>query len=109
MEYTVVSAAKMPKLIEEVNDMISQGWMPLEGGFQVQNFTDTSVRYLQAMVKVFPWSVKNMMGAIRQGASVQNPILVESPKEEPPKAISASKKSSKKSSSKKNGARSKSR
>ncbi len=73
MECKVAYTAKIPQLVEEVNDLVAQDWMPLEGGFQVQNFTDASARYLQAMVMISPWSVQAVMGAIK---SVSPPTII---------------------------------
>jgi predicted transcriptional regulator len=71
MDYNVITAAKMPELIEQVNLAIQDGWLPMEGGFQVQNTPESSTRYLQAMVKVYPWSIKTMSQMI--GAAAAGP------------------------------------
>jgi hypothetical protein len=71
MDYNVITAAKMPELIEQVNLAIQDGWLPMEGGFQIQNTPESSTRYLQAMVKVYPWSIKTMSQMI--GAAAAGP------------------------------------
>lgn len=64
MDYNIISAAKMPDLVHQVNQAILEGWLPMEGGFQVQTFSESSTRYLQAMVKIYPWSIKSMQAVI---------------------------------------------
>ena len=68
MDYNVVTAARMTDSIEKVNEAIQDGWLPLGGGFQTQHVPSDSVRFMQAMVKVHPWSLKEIPGRI-QGAT----------------------------------------
>ncbi len=77
MDYNVITAAKMPDLISQVNEAIQDGWMPMEGGFQVQNTPESSTRYLQAMVKVYPWSIKSMAHMIGASAAGQPQPVIE--------------------------------
>lgn len=89
MDYNVITAAKMTQFIELVNDAIQDGWVPLEGGFQTQHVPGDAVRFMQAMVKVQPWSLKEMAGRIHGASAARpEPIVIEASREKPePKAI----------------------
>jgi hypothetical protein len=53
-EYTVVTAAKLDELVEEVNKLIQEGWQ-LQGGASVHMAAiglALQTRYAQAMVKM---------------------------------------------------------
>jgi hypothetical protein len=89
MDYNVITAAKMTDFVEKVNEAIQDGWLPLEGGFQTQNVPGDAVRFMQAMVKVQPWSLKEIAGRIQGAVAAPRaePIMIEAaPRKAPTKS-----------------------
>lgn len=86
MDYNVITAAKMTEFVERVNDAIQDGWLPLEGGFQTQNVPGDAVRFMQAMVKVQPWSLKEIAGRIQGAVAAprSEPMVIEAAPEKVP-------------------------
>ncbi len=50
MEYTLVEDSSPQDLEKEVNDLISEGWLP-QGGIAISNSSDVDFTYCQAMIR----------------------------------------------------------